>query len=275
MAVAKSYETWKIMGEPFAIDNKMWVIAQHPCPRCSGTGNYAYNPKDGTTCLRCYGTGKENKQVRWYTDAQRAAMDKRAAAPKKEKEAPARPQMNARYNWFGFGEAGYITLLVGDNAVINEWAHETDPCRARYNMFFGWFVPSKMEIENLPEGITTVRLNWDDVGNEDNSLREGDVVEQKVRELRGQCNSTSEYQGEVGEWLVTDVTVRGNYAVSSQFGAKTIHTMTDAEGNVYVWTTGAKNFAAGTTLKLKMKVKEHKEYKGEKQTVVWYCKEVA
>ena len=49
--------------------------------------------------------------------------------------------------------------------------------------------------------------------------------------------------------------------------------MVDAEGNTYIWETGTKNYTSGTTIKLKMKVKTHKEVKGEKCTVVWYCKE--
>ena len=50
--------------------------------------------------------------------------------------------------------------------------------------------------------------------------------------------------------------------------------MRDAEGNMYIWETGTKNFEVGMALKLRMKVKAHKEVKGEKCTVVWYCKVV-
>ena len=50
--------------------------------------------------------------------------------------------------------------------------------------------------------------------------------------------------------------------------------MVDAESNTYVWETGAKNYESGTEVKLKMKVKAHKEIDGEKCTIVWYCKEI-
>ena len=53
-----------------------------------------------------------------------------------------------------------------------------------------------------------------------------------------------------------------------------MHILHDSDENVYVWTTGSKNFKAGSVITLKMKVKEHKDYNGTKQTVVWYCKEV-
>ena len=50
--------------------------------------------------------------------------------------------------------------------------------------------------------------------------------------------------------------------------------MCDAEGNTYIWETGTKNFEANLVVKLKMKVKAHKEINGEQCTIVWYCKEI-
>ena len=274
MAVAKSYENMTLVGEPYERDKKMYVRVTGPCKRCGGSGNYSYNPKDGYTCFRCSGSGKETLEVRWYTDAQRAAMDKRAQATKAAKEAEKEQRkINARTNYWGFGE-GYITLLSGDQHVINDWAHETDPCRARYNMMFGWFVPSNKPMPELPEGVTGVRLNWEDVCADETSLKDFDEVERKVKEIRGDYVSPSEYQGAIGEWLTIEVTVREKYSSNGMYGDKTTHIMTDANNNIYQWGTGTKNYEIGTVLTLKMKVKEHKEYKGEKRTVVWYCKDV-
>ena len=276
MAVAKSYEDYEIQGEPFVVDKKMYVIVSRPCPRCSGTGNYSYNQVYGTTCMRCNGRGKESKQVRWYTDAQRAAMDKRAGA--KAAPAPSHNKMNARYNFFGFGDAGYIHLVCGEFNKVNEWAHETDPCRARFTNVFGWFIPSTMEMPELPEGITLIKLPWDEVADETDpencSMKDINFVEQKVRELRGEISSNSEYQGEVGQWMDVCLVVRDKFQSDTRYGDKFTHIMIDANGNVFQWATGTKNYAVGTSLHLKVKVKEHKEIKHEKRTIVWYCKEV-
>ena len=84
--------------------------------------------------------------------------------------------------------------------------------------------------------------------------------------------SKSEYQGKENEWLEKEVTVRENKTHEDHFGEKHTHTLVDAEGNTYVWETGAKNLACGETVHLKMKVKAHKEVNGEKTTIVWYCK---
>lgn len=276
MAVAKSYENMEIVGEPYEKDGKMYVVVKRPCPRCSGTGHYSVNAQGDSTCYRCGGKRVEEKEVRWYTDAQRAAMDKRA------KPAPAPTQthtkMNARYNYFGFGDAGYIYLVCGEFNKVNEWAHETDPCRARFTTVFGWFIPSTMEVPELPEGITLIKLMWDEVRDETDpencSMKDSSFVEQKVRELRGEISSNSEYQGEVGQWMDVYLVVRDKFQADTRYGDKFTHIMIDANGNVFQWATGTKNYEVGTSIHLKVKVKEHKEIKHEKRTIVWYCKEI-
>lgn len=275
MAVAKSYEKMEIIGEPFEREGKMYVRVKGVCNRCNGSGNYSYNPKDGTTCFRCGGSGKEYHEVRWYTDKQREAMDRAAekrAAAKVAKVEERKVKFAAR-NAFGFGEKGYITLVVGDSHTINEWAHETDPCRARFNTIFGWFIPSKMEMPVFPEGVTGVELTWDMVGADDLTMKDNNEVETLVRQLRGEISSNSTHQGTVGEWITANLVVREKYQTDTRYGDKFTHVMIDANGNVFVWATGTKNYDIGTSLSLKMKVKEHSEYKGEKRTVVWYCKE--
>ncbi len=51
-----------------------------------------------------------------------------------------------------------------------------------------------------------------------------------------------------------------------------MHIMQDDEGNEYVWNTASKNIEVDSKILLRMKVKEHKEYNGVKQTIVYYCK---
>lgn len=282
MAVAKSYEKMEIIGEPYSYDKdpkKLYIKVKGPCHRCGGSGNYSYNPMDGTRCLACRGCGYEVKEVRWYTDKQREALDRAAekrAAAKAVKQEERRVKFAAR-NAFGFGEAGFITIFQGDQKVLNEWAHETDPCRARYNTLFGWFCPSTLPIENLPESVKPMRLEWDMVRNpedeENLTMREDEYVISLVNFLTS-VPSKSTYQGEIGNWIQKDVTVTKNIAVDSRYGDSHMHILEDADENVYVWTTASKNYSEGIELHLKMKVKDYKEYKGVKQTIVYYCKEV-
>lgn len=279
MAVAKTYENMEILGEPFMENGKMYVKVRGACQRCGGSGHYSYNQMDGTKCYGCMGSGKQTNVVRWYTDKQREALDRAAekrAAAKTIKVEERRVKFAAR-NAFGFGEAGFITLFKGNQSVINEWAHETDPCRARFNLLFGWFCPSKLQYENLPEGIEPIRLEWTDVCNPDDpenlTMRDDKFVLDFVHNLLGDV-SHSEYQGEVDDWLDKVVKIVKNVEVDGRYGSSRVHVMEDEDGNQYVWITASKNLEVDSTVHLRMKVKEHKEYNGVKQTVVFYCKEV-
>lgn len=281
MAVAKSYETMEICGEPFKEDGKMYVKVIGPCKRCGGSGHYSYNPLDGTTCYGCHGSGKQSLTVRWYTDAQRAAMDKAAekrAAQKAIKDEERRVKFAAR-NAFGFGPDGYIILVYGDNDVIKEWRDNLPKHTVWYNEIFGWFIPSTKMFDDIefPENIKTKYFEWNLIHNPDDpeDLEMIDHAEaRKIAQSFTAIESKSQWQGTVGEWLAPlEVKVVKNITLNGQYGEAHMHIMQDADENVYVWTTGSKNFPVDKELKLKMKVKEHSEYNGVKQTIVWYCKE--
>ena len=99
------------------------------------------------------------KKVRWY-DTLNETYNKRAA--------------------LGFYDKDYITLLIGDDEEINEWAHSSCPAKAWYNVWFGWYVPSILEAEELPNTITFVQLKWDE-----------DLTIEKVKEAKKHVFSNS------------------------------------------------------------------------------------
>lgn len=283
MAVARSYEDMEILSEPFETNGKMYVRVKGKCPRCGGSGHYSYNQMDGTKCYGCMGSGIKVMDVRWYTDKERAALDRaaeRRAEQAKAKQEERRIKFAAR-NAFGFGEAGYITLYKGDSTRISEFfksftIDEAGHRAAWYNTLFHWFTPSKMEVpENLPEGIEAVKLTWDAIRDETDEenlqMRDEKYVQDYVNSLISEP-SKSEYQGNIGEWITKTVTVTKNVTLDGRYGESHMHILEDEAGNVYVWTTGSKNVEVDKVINLKMKVKDHKEYNGTKQTIVWYCR---
>ena len=283
MAVAKSYENMEMIGEPFMEDGKMFVKLFGNCPRCGGSGHYSYNQIDGSKCYGCMGSGKKTITVRWYTDAERARMD-RAAEKRAEAKAAKAEEKRIKFaarNVFGFGEAGYITLYKGNSEEISEFfksftIDEEGHRAAWFNTIFKWFTPSKMEVpEELPEGIEPVRLDWDEVRDpedaENLTMKSEDFVTTYVNALIT-VPSVSEYQGTVGAWMVKEVTIKRNMKFDTRYGSNHMHIMEDANKNVYVWNSSSKDLAEGKTVTMRMKVKEHKEYNGVKQTVVWYCR---
>jgi len=241
MPVAKTYQSYETLGEPFQ-ENKRWYV------------NIT--------------TTKGIKKVRWYSDAEYARMY--------PDDNPAKDLMdfNARHA-FGFDEKGYITIYKGDPELIKRWV-ENDHTNIWYNLTFQYYTPSKFPTPKILNGIEPIQLKWEDVMDHDDRMRPHEEITKMVNNLISVRTSSyaGTYQGEEGTWLEKEVIIKENLAREDHFGEKHTHFMCDAEGNTYVWETGAKNLEVGMAVKLKMKVKAHKEINGEKCTVVWYCKVV-
>lgn len=238
MAVAKTYQHMEIQGEPFEENKRMYVNVLAP---------------------------KGLKKVRWYTDAEYRKM-----YPETEETKNSIMDFNGRYA-FGFRDAGYITIYKGTESELEAFMEEHREFFWR-NLTFGYYTPSHINVPELPHNITPIKLYWEEVMDYDDRMKPHEEVIPIVAAKLGTKNNST-YQGEENEWLEKEVTVRENKTYETQYGDKHTHYMVDAEGNTYIWETGTKNYTSGTTIKLKMKVKTHKEVKGEKCTVVWYCKE--
>lgn len=236
MPVAKTYANLTIQGEPFCENKRMYVNVL---------------AKNGI------------KKVRWYSDAEYRRMYPDAAVENDIMDFDAR-------HAFGFGDEGYITIYKGRN--VEEWA-ENDRHNIWRNLTFDYYTPGRLGRLCVSEGIEPIKLYWEQVAAEGNKMKPHDEVRKIVLSLL-QDNSDSQYQGQVDEWLQKEVTVQEKKSRDSRYGTKYTYRMTDSDDNVYSWETGAKDYAIGTKVQLKMKVKAHEELGGEKVTVVWYCKEM-
>lgn len=123
MPVAKTYQNWILVCEPYEKNKRMYVRAQSP-------------------------KGAE-KEVRWYTESEYARM-----YPDTVKQASTWDGKKA----LGFTN-GYITIFKGDLESAEEWFLMSN---CRYHTSFGWYVVSTEEIQNdMPQCITPVRLPWE------------------------------------------------------------------------------------------------------------------
>ena len=239
MAVAKTYANMEICGDPFMENNRMYVNVKAP---------------------------KGLKKVRWYTDAEYHRMYPNEVAKNGKHDIM---DFNA-HHVFGFGDARYITIYRGDEFALQECVenhHES----FRRNLTFGYYTPSRISVCTLPTGITPIMLKWEEVMDHDDRMKPHNEVQKIVAEKLGKI-SNSRFVGVVNAWIEKDVTVKENKTREDHFGEKHTHTLVDAEGNTYIWETGAKNLVRGETVHLKMKVKKHEEICGEQVTIVWYCK---
>ena len=127
--------------------------------------------------------------------------------------------------------------------------------------------------ENLPEGLEPLEIPWEAVSEDDHLLPESKVrayIESLMYEP-----SNSEFVGEIGDKIEEILTVTRAITLDGYYGTSTMHIMEDADGDVYVWTTAAKSFPEGKVVHLRGTIKDHREYKGTKQTILTRCREIA
>ena len=238
MPVAKSFQSFEMLTEPYIVSGKQYVKVR--------------NPKTGT-----------ERQVRWYS------------ASEFEKLYPEMVQSqdtfhNIQKEALGFTK-GYITIFKGDTHAHIDWFRASI---ARYARWWGWYIISTEEIPNdLPDDLEPIQLPWDIVGNDDGKLKPESVIQKAVDALIYD-EGTSEFVGEIGERIELTLTVTRTIEIENNYGHSMIHIMEDDCGNVYVWTTAAKSWPEGAVKKVRGTIKDHRIYKNTKQNVLTRCMEV-
>lgn len=238
MPVAKSFQSFEMLTEPYIVSGKQYVKVR--------------NPKTGT-----------ERQVRWYSVSEF------------EKLYPEMVQSqdtfhNIQKEALGFTK-GYITIFKGDTHAHIDWFRASI---ARYARWWGWYIISTEEVPNdLPDGLEPIQLPWDIVGNEDGKLKPESVIQKAVDALIYD-EGTSEFVGEIGERIELTLTVTRAIEIENSYGHHMMHIMKDDCGNVYVWTTAAKSWPEGAVKNVRGTIKDHRIYKNTKQTVLTRCMEV-
>ena len=239
--VAKSYQGMELVTEPYDVNGRMYVKVK--------------NEKTGTV-----------RQVRWYTEAEYKKM-----YPNEPVDHSNDKFYKSQKEVLGF-KAGFITIFTGNTYEHKEWFKEIG---CTYRKFWGWGLPGDIEVPSiLPEGVTPVRLEWDMVGADDEVLKPDDQIRKIIDGLVYEPSS-SQYQGNIGDRIVVEVTITKALHLNGYYGPSTMHIMNDADGNEYVWTTAAKSWTEGSVKTIRGTIKDHKEYKNTKQTVLTRCTEVA
>ena len=235
--VAKSYQNLEIIGDVFTSSGRQYVNVKL---------------KSGKI-----------KTVRWYSESEYNKMYPAVSASPDREFGPQKIAL-------GFSK-GYITIFKGDTYSNLDWFRLSI---ARYARWWGWYIASTDEIPaDLPEGLVPVQITWEQVGQEDGYLKPDHLVKEAVESIIYEP-STSEFVGSIGERINIEVIVKKNIELDGKYGRSQMHIMGDAEGNSYVWTTSAKNWAVGTTRHIRGTVKDHRVYRNEKQTVLNRCSEV-
>ena len=234
--VAKSYQKLIQIGEPFVSNGRQYVKVQ---------------TNKNTT-----------KTVRWYTEAEYARMYPNDNVAEDQKTTVNQKKI------LGF-EKGYITIFKGNTYDNKDYFKLS---KARYCRWWGWYFVSTDELpDDLPEDVEPITLPWELVGKDDNTLKSDSLITEAVESLIYDAD-ISEFQGEIGDRLNITVTVTKTISLDSYFGRSTMHIMRDEQGNCYVWTTSAKSWTEKSKHTIAGTVKDHRTYKGVKQTILTRCR---
>ena len=284
--VADSYKDMEVIGEPFENEKgRLYVKVKGVCPRCGGSGHYSYNPKDGTRCFGCNGTGIAVQKVRAYTEKEytrmKAANERTRAKREAEKEAKARDLVEnaAKYKHevalkLGFGEDEKAYLVYGDDTfAIKDKLKELG---ARFDPTLKWFFSKEVE---LPEGYKLCAMSFDELYNYNPQSKWAEfkedakaIVSRRIAELKGP--STSVYYPGVEKERVHNITakVKSIHGFEGMYGYTSVYTFTSGD-YVFVWITSKcnMNLAVGDTVDLTGTIKKFDEYMGVAQTYLTRC----
>lgn len=257
--------------------NGTQYFASNVCRKCGGRGYInGYEHIDGARCWECGTTGFVSKPYTWkiYTPeyAQKLA-DKRRA--KMLAQAP--EENRKKFERLGFSEDGKTHIVLGDTFAIKDALKYAG---AKFNDALGWhFAQQNDRFDSFEISISDVA--------EKNDLNVWQLLPySEVYEIIKQMKEAheapapqtiSEYIGNVGETITVAVTLVSIHTFETHFTyygeTNYIFKFADDDGNTIVWKTSSyQRIEEGKRYELKGKVKEHSEYKGEKQTVLTRCR---
>lgn len=269
MAVANSYKTDKLCGDPYFKDGKAYVKVLHECGRCGGTGHYSYDGRS-TVCYECRGAKRYPKEVRWYTDSEFASMaraQEKAKIQRQEKRDAAIKAKKAAWPERNGFKDGRTWVILGDTYSIKE---ELKEAGCKFAGGLGWHcVPGSVE------GYEVVEIEIDEVADETEwgyEWKEEKEIKAAVRAKMPKPESTSTFQGEIGQRITRSLKVIRVVDVSGRYSSS-MYVMEDEGGNVYIWFTSAVDWEAGSSHVVTGTIKDHKEYNGIAQTILTRCRE--
>lgn len=291
--LARTYEEsgYKISGEPYEDNGKLYAEIVSDCWKCGGKGKIPYyGHVDSGICFTCGGSGRFYKtKVRVYTEAERAKMDaaaerkKERELEKKRAEAPAKRQAwLEKYNL----KDGNIFIVAGCNTY--ECKDTLKELGAKFYSGLGWFfgtdtAPIEKDM-NLPETAflfhTTVDATfyWNEVGDGPYFI-EGvlDEIKNDIAECvkaKNKATSSSQHVGEIGQRLRN---MKGTFVSVKYFegnwGGSFVYTF-NVGGNIFTWFSQSvidESIKPGDAIDLTGTVKNHTEYNGILQTQLSRC----
>ena len=268
--------------------NGTHVFVDCTCSRCGGDGIIPYfGHVDHGVCFKCGGSGVGgNEEIKVYTNEYGAKLKaQRAAREEAKRQKLIAESVEWNKEWMereGFNAEGITYLVLGNTYEIKD---ELKAHGAKFNYMLGWHMPNAegydavpVQMEKITQHLWNGRLdyisNYSEIRELVSKLK--DEAEQLPKVKNGE--PVSEYVGKVGERLEFEADLVGEFTfetpgyMSWETELMHIYKFKTAEGNIVVWKTTSyiKEYFEDDVKHFTFKgtVKEHSEYKGEKQTVL-------
>ena len=249
---------------------KYWMSTE--CPKCGGNGNiWYYSHVSAGQCFMCGGTGYKETKWKEYTPEYAEVLRQRRLA-KARKTAPER---NAKLlEKLGMNAEGKTWVVMGNTFEIKDELKEKG---AKYSNRFGW------HFDHEDNGYSCVEVSIEEIAEKTDEwvwdLYEEYFIIQLIKEKKN-ANATktaSEYVGNVGDKVEKVLTFKQEFTFETHFTyygeLNFIYKFADENGNTFTWKTGKSlDLEEGKEYTVKGTIKEHSEYKGDKQTVLTRCK---
>lgn len=255
------------------------IYHDYTCRRCGGAGASDKWYYTGKTCWDCGGTGVNPVRpqiVKKYTPEYEAKLQAKREARRAKQQAELRAkaeQINEQFLQEYFPDGKCYVLAVGDPWAVMD---ELKAAGVEYTNCLGYYFTEKQDkfptIELTP--LEATYTNSYGIKDFDHNLWK--LIDAKIKALK----PVSQYVGTVGE----KITLTAKYDHCAWYETKSfkgwgtdtvyIHTFITPEGNLLVWKTGIGNIKVdeGDSVQITATVKEHSEYKGDKQTILTRCK---
>lgn len=282
---ADSYKNAEWTCDPYKVDGKLYVNIKKKCDRCTkgiyavgvNNGKIVPHPNANGICLKCGGSGFIYKdKVRLYTEAEyeknKAYQEKVRKRKEEKREAEMlRSAAAKKKEWLeknSFNEDGTCFIITGDSYSIKD---ELKAAGWKFSRQFLWHKPDPAGYEDK-----VIKLNLSEVGswtvygafvfNEDAA----DYIKQKLDDALPPSKSEWLEGEKVEDLIVTFVSKR---EFDGYYGLTNILTFETEEGNVLTWYTSTnQNLEIGESYFISGKIKDRKEYKGVKTTILTRCK---
>lgn len=282
------------MTKPYKVDPTPVVVKTYKdgsvryhsdaCPKCGGVGYLpGYEFIDGARCWKCGDTGYyphewvEKSEERVQKENEKRLAKLKAQAPEKNK---------AFLKANGFSKDGKTYLVLGDTYSVKD---DLKKIGGKFDYIMGWHIPEdSIDYETIDVDINDVAYKNDigewvfkPIGDIDSFVKEV-KEEHKKAKMPKRDSKNSEYVGNVGDKITVKATLKKEYTYETNYGyyggSSTIYNFEDEDGNILVWNTSSMPYVndrpieTGKKYEITGTVKDHKEYKGEKETVLIRCK---